>query len=467
MTDAHRTRRWVLGLAAVASFMVALDTLVVSTALTTIRLDLGASVEQLEWTVNAYNLSFAVLLMTASALGDRFGRRRLFAAGLLLFALASAACALAPGASWLIAARTIQGMGAAFVMPLALTLVGAAFPPERRGSAMGALQGLTGLAVAGGPVIGGAVADGLAWQWIFWINVPIGLLAVPLVLARIPESRGPSDALDLPGLALITVAALGLVWGLVRGNGTGWGSAETVTSIAAGAILLAAFVAWERRATTPMLPPSLFRSRAFSGANAASFLMLAALFSAVFFLAQFLQTVLGHGPLGAGLRLLPWTATLFFVAPVAGALVDRFGERPFLAGGLALQAAGLGWIALVAQPGMDYLELVPALMVAGAGVSMAMPATTSAAVNAVGAAALGKAAGVNSTLRELGGVFGIAIAVAVFAGAGGYASPQRFADGFAPAMLVAAGLSLLGALAGFVLPTRRREPVAAPLPEAA
>jgi EmrB/QacA subfamily drug resistance transporter len=467
MTDAHRTRRWVLGLAAVASFMVALDTLVVSTALTTIRLDLGASVEQLEWTVNAYNLSFAVLLMTASALGDRFGRRRLLAAGLLLFALASAACALAPNAGTLIAARTVQGMGAAFVMPLALTLVGAAFPPEKRGSAMGALQGLTGLAVAGGPVIGGAVADGLAWQWIFWINVPIGLLAVPLVLARIPESRGPSDALDLPGLALITGAALGLVWGLVRGNGAGWGSAETLTSIAAGAILLAAFVAWERRARTPMLPPSLFRSRAFSAANGASFLMLAALFSAVFFLAQFLQTVLGHGPLGAGLRLLPWTATLFFVAPVAGALVDRFGERPFLAGGLALQAAGLGWIALVAQPGMDYIELVPALMVAGAGVSMAMPATTSAAVNAVPAAALGKAAGVNSTLRELGGVFGIAIAVAVFAGAGGYTSPQLFADGFTSAMLVAGGLSLAGALAGFVLPARRRAPVTAPLPEAA
>jgi EmrB/QacA subfamily drug resistance transporter len=332
---------------------------------------------------------------------------------------------------------------------------------------MGALQGLTGLAVAGGPVIGGAVADGLAWQWIFWINVPIGLLAVPLVLARIPESRGPSDALDLPGLALITGAALGLVWGLVRGNGAGWGSAETLTSIAAGAILLTAFVAWERRARTPMLPPSLFRSRAFSAGNAASFLMIAALFSAVFFLAQFLQTVLGHGPLGAGLRLLPWTATLFFVAPVAGALVDRFGERPFLAGGLALQAAGLGWIALVAQPGMDYIELVPALMVAGAGVSMAMPATTSAAVNAVPAAALGKAAGVNSTLRELGGVFGIAIAVAVFTGAGGYASPQLFADGFTSAMLVAAGLSLAGALAGFVLPARRRAAVTAPLPEAA
>jgi len=321
-------RSWVLALAAVASFMVALDTLVVATALTTIRLDLNAGVEELEWTVNAYNLSFAVLLMTASALGDRFGRRRLFAAGLTLFTLASAACALSPDAGTLIAARTIQGMGAAAVMPLSLTLVGAAFPPEKRGWAMGALQGLTGLAVASGPVIGGAVAQGLAWQWIFWINVPIGLLAVPLVLARIPESRGENAALDVPGLALITAAALGIVWGLVRGNAAGWGSAEVVGSIAAGVVALIVFVAWERRASAPMLPPSLFENRAFSAANGASFLMLAALFSAVFFVAQFFQTVHGNGPLGAGLRVLPWTATLFFVAPVAGALVDRHGPRP-------------------------------------------------------------------------------------------------------------------------------------------
>ena len=467
MTTERRSRRWVLGLAAVASFMVALDTLVVSTALTTIRLDLGATVEQLEWTVNAYNLSFAVLLLTASALGDRYGRRRLFAGGLALFALASAACALAPDAGWLIVARAVQGAGAALVMPLALALVGAAFPPERRGSAMGVLQGLTGLAVAGGPVIGGAVADGLAWQWIFWINVPIGLLAVPIVLARIPESTGSEDALDLPGLALITGAAFGVVWGLVRGNGPGWGSPEVIASLATGAALLAGFVAWERRTRTPMLPPSLFRSRAFSAGNGASFLMLAALFSAVFFLAQFLQSGLGHGPLGAGLRLLPWTATLFFVAPLAGALVDRFGERPFLVAGLTMQALGLGWIALVAGPGMDYVELVPAMMVAGCGVSMAMPATINAVVGAVTPDAIGKAAGVNSTLRELGGVFGIAIAVAVFAGAGGYASPQLFSDGFVPAMTVAAGLSLAGALTGVALGGRRERSLAGALPEAA
>ncbi|WP_028057651.1 MFS transporter [Candidatus Solirubrobacter pratensis] len=464
MTHAHASRRWVLGLAAVASFMVALDTLVVSTALTTIRLDLGASAEQLEWTVNAYNLSFAVLLMTASALGDRYGRRRGFAFGLVVFSLASAACALAPGAGTLIAARAVQGAGAAFVMPLALALVGAAFPPERRGAAMGALQGLTGLSVASGPVIGGAIAQGVAWQWIFWINVPIGLLAVPFVLARVKEGFGSERALDLRGLGLVTGAALGVVWGLVRGNQAGWQSAEVVASLAAGLALLVAFVWWEARSRTPMLPLGLFRSRAFSAGNGGIFLTFAALFSAVFFLAQFLQTSLGYGPLGAGMRLLPWTATLFFVAPVAGALVDRYGERPFLAGGLALQALGLAWIALVASPGMSYVELVPALMLAGCGVSMALPSAQNAAVNAVPAGSIGKAAGANSTLRELGGVFGIAIAVAVFTGAGGYTSAQEFSDGFTAAMLVAAGLSLAGALAGLMLGGRRLS-ITQPLPE--
>jgi EmrB/QacA subfamily drug resistance transporter len=454
MTTDNRTRRWVLALSAVASFMVALDTLVVSTALTTIRQDLHATVAQLEWTVNAYNLTFAVLLLPASALGDRLGRRRLFAAGLLAFSLASAACALAPGVGSLIAARAVQGAAAAFVMPLALALVGAAFPPERRGAAMGALQGLTGLAVASGPVIGGAVAQGIDWPWIFWVNVPVGLLAVPLVLARIPESVGTAQRLDLRGVALITAGALGITWGLVRGNGAGWGSPEVVASLLVGAALTAAFVAWQRRAPSPLLPPRLFRKRAFAAGNAASFLMVASLFSTVFFLAQFLQTSLGYDALGAGLRLLPWTGTLFFVAPIAGKLVDRVGERPFLAGGLALQALGLGWIALIAGPDLNYPNMIPALMIAGAGISMALPAAQNAVIGAVGGDDVGKAAGTNSTLRELGGVFGIAVAVAVFAGAGSYASAQAFSDGFVPALTTSAGLSLLGALAGLGVPGR-------------
>jgi EmrB/QacA subfamily drug resistance transporter len=451
-----RTRRWVLGLAAVASFMVALDTLVVSTALTTIRLDLGASVAQLEWSVNAYNLTFAVLLLPAAAVGDRFGRRRVFAAGLAVFSVASAACALSPTIESLIAARAVQGAGAAFVMPLAIALVGAAFPPERRGAAMGALQGLTGLSVASGPVIGGAIAQGIDWPWIFWVNVPIGLLAVPLILARIPESRDPAARrIDLPGVILVGAGSFGLVWGLVRGNAAGWGSPEVLASLIAGAALVVAFAAWQRRAPAPLLPPALFAQRAFTAGNAASFLMLAALFSAVFFLAQFLQTGLGNDALGAGLRLLPWTATLFFVAPVAGKLVDRFGERPFLVVGLALQAIGFGWIALLADTGLDYPMLIAPLMLAGCGVSMAMPASMNAVVGSVVPADVGKAAGANSMLRELGGVFGIAIAVAIFAAAGSYADAVAFTDGFAAALATSAALSLLGAAAALGVPSRR------------
>jgi len=457
MTRNHT--RWVLVLASIASSMTALDTLVVATSLTTIRLDLGASIEQLEWTVNAYNLSFAVLLMTAAALGDRLGRRRMFASGVTLFTLASAACALAPGAGALIAARAVQGAGAALVMTLAMALVSSNYPPERRGAALGTFFALTGLAVAAGPLVGGAVAEGLAWQWIFWINVPIGLAVAPLALARIPESFGPDRRLDLPGLALVSGGVLGVVWALVRGNVAGWASAEVIGTAVAGAALLAAFVRWELRAPAPMLPMRFFRSRAFSAGNAAIFFVLASLFTGVFFLAQFMQTGLGSSPLEAGLRLLPWTATLFFTAPVAGKLADRFGERAFMVAGPLLQAVGMGWIALAAGPDVAYAELVAPLIVAGVGVSMSFPAAQNSVVSAVPPEAIGKASGVNSTMRELGGVFGIALSVAVFAGAGSYASPAAFTDGFTAAMGVSAGLSLIASLTGAALPRRPRRVV--------
>jgi len=445
---------WVIALTGLGSLMAALDTLVVATALSTIRIDLGASIESLEWTVNAYNLSFAVLLITAAALGDRYGRRRFYAAGLALFAVASAGCALAPDAGWLIAARAVQGVGAALIMPLGLALLASAFPPERRGAAIGIFSAVTGISVAAGPLVGGAVVEGLAWEWIFWINVPIGLLAVPLVLTRMRESRGPDTALDVPGLVLVTAGTLGIVWGLVRGNPAGWGSPEVIAALAAGALLLAAFVAWELRAREPMLPMRLFRSRAFSASNAAMFFTFASLFTCVFFYAQYLQTGLGYGPLETGLRLVPWTATFITVAPVAGALADRIGERPLMTLGLTLQAAGMAWVALIAEPGLAYTSLLAPLIVGGVGVSMAIPAAKNSALGAVVPAAIGKAAGTNSTMRELGGVFGIAVTVAVFASAGGYASAAAFTDGFAPAIGVGAVLALAGAAAGLALPGR-------------
>ncbi|MGI8505959.1 MAG: DHA2 family efflux MFS transporter permease subunit, partial [Solirubrobacteraceae bacterium] len=448
--------RWVLVLTAVASLMVALDVLVVSTALGTIRHDLGASIDQLEWTVNAYSLSFAVLLITASALGDRLGRRRVFAGGLGAFIAASAACALAPNIGLLIAARAVQGAAAAVVAPLSLSLLGAAIPPERRGKALGIYSGITGLAVLGGPVIGGAITQGLAWQWVFWLNVPIGLVAIPFVMTRIEESYGPRARLDSRGLVLVTAATFGIVWGLMRGNRAGWGSLEVIATLAAGAALGLAFIVVELRTEQPMLPMRLFASPSFSAGSATNFLLSCALFGAVFFMAQFQQVSLGQGPLEAGLRLLPWTATLFLVAPLAGAMVDRIGERPLVVTGLALQAAGLVWIAVIARSGMPYWEMVAPLVIAGAGISMAIPGAQNAVVSSVGAADLGKASGTFTMMRQLGGVFGLAIAVAVFTGTGSYASAAAFGDGFAPAIGVCAAFSLAGALTALVLPVRRR-----------
>jgi EmrB/QacA subfamily drug resistance transporter len=368
----------------------------------------------------------------------------------------------------LIAARAVQGAGSALIMPLGLALLSAAFPAETRGAAIGIFSAITGLAVASGPLVGGAVVEGISWQWIFWVNVPIGLLTIPLVLTRMRESYGPDSALDIRGLALISGGALGLVWALVRGNQAGWASAEVLGTLAAGIALVAAFVAWERRAREPMLPMRFFRSRAFSAGNAAIFFTFASLFSAVFFFAQLLQTVLGYGPLDTGLRLIPWTATFLTVAPLAGALADRIGERPLMVTGLSLQAIGMAWVALIAEPGMAYAQLLAPFIVAGVGVSMAIPAAQNSVVGAVADGALGKAAGANSMMRELGGVFGIAVAVATFAGAGSYVSAQAFTDGFTPAMYVAGGLAAVGAIAGLALPGRRGARVVAPvLPVAA
>ncbi|MFZ0090292.1 MAG: DHA2 family efflux MFS transporter permease subunit, partial [Solirubrobacteraceae bacterium] len=450
----RKAQRWVLVLSSVSSLMVALDALVVTTALGAIRRHLGASIDQLEWIVNAYGLSFAVLLIPAAALGDRLGRRRLFAVGLGLFVAGSAACALSPNAGLLIAARAAQGSAAAFIAPLALALLSAAVPPERRGRAMGIYGAITGIAVLGGPVIGGAVTQGLAWQWVFWINVPIGLAAIPLVVTRIRESYGPRARLDAPGLALVTAAAFGIVWGLMRGNDAGWGSVEVVGSLVGGAALLIAFVAVQRRVAAPMLPPRLFAARAFSAGTASNFLLSCSLFAAVFFMAQFQQTSLGQDPLDSGLRLLPWTATLFCVAPIAGSLVNRIGERTLVAGGLALQALGMAWIAAIAHPEMTYWHMIAPLVIAGAGISMAIPSVQNAVMNAVGADDLGKASGAFMTMRQLGGVFGLAIAVAVFSGAGSYASATAFGDGFVPAIAVAAAFSLAGAAVALALPRR-------------
>jgi EmrB/QacA subfamily drug resistance transporter len=463
-----RAQWWVLGLASLASFIVILDAMVVATALTTLRRHLDASLSDLEWTVSAYTLSFAVLLMTAAALGDRLGRRRVFAAGLALFAAASAGCALAPDAAALIAARAVQGAGAATIMPMALALLNGAFPPARRGWAIGIYGGVTALAAVAGPILGGAVTQGLGWQWIFWLNVPVALAAIPLVLTRIGEATGPGGAVDLPGIALITAAALGLVWGLVRGNTAGWGSAEVTGTLTGGAVAAVAFAVWERHAARPMIPARLFRSSAFSAGSVAIFAINASLTGVIFLMPQFQQVVAGQDPLGAGLRMLPWGIAPFLVGPWAGALADRIGERTLVVTGSLLQAAGIAWIAVAAGPSSGYLVLIAPMSLVGVGFALAIPAVTRSVTSTVPLADIGTASGAFTTMRQLGGAFGVAILGAAFAATGSYATPSAFTHGFAAALGAAAGLALAGAVAGTVLPAlhRRPSPAASPQPVA-
>jgi EmrB/QacA subfamily drug resistance transporter len=438
--------------------MVALDALVVTTALPAIQRDLRVGVSTLEWTVNAYALTYAAGIITAAALGDRLGRRRIFVAGLALFTVSSAACAIAPSVGVLLAARAVQGIGAAAVTPLSLTLLTAAFPAERRGAVVGVWGAIGGMAVASGPVIGGAITQGIDWHWIFWVNVPIGLATILLSRARLTESRGESSALDLPGLGLVTTAAVSLVWALVRSGATGWGSPEVLGALFAGICLLAGFVAWECRTATPMLPPRLFANRSFAAANATAFLMIATIMAAAFLVIQYFQIVLGDGPLAAGVRLLPWTATPMFVTPAAGALSDRVGPRPIMAAGMLLQALGLSWLALEASATVGYGSLVLPLIIAGVGISMALPTTAAAALGAVAPQDLGKASGINNTLQRFGGAFGVAVVSAVFAAHGSLGTPAAFDAGFRPALAVAALLSLTGVAAALLIPRRRHAP---------
>ena len=452
-------QRWVLGVTSLASFMMALDAQVVTTAFATIHAEFGSPVETLQWTVNAFNLTFAVLLLTGAALGDRFGRRRVFASGIALFVLASAACALSVSVGWLIAARAAQGAGAALVMPLAMAILSGAFGRDERARALGIFSGITGCALIVGPAIGGFITESLGWRWIFWINLPIGMIAIVLVLARLRESFGPTAALDVPGLLLVAFAALALVWGLLRGNAVGWTSTEVTGALLAGLLFAVAFVLWELRAGAAMVPMRLFAAPSFAAGVSASFLFYAAMYGVLFLLPQFLQISLGFGAFGAGLRLLPWTATLFLTAPIAGSIVSRIGERPLVVTGLLMQAIGLGWIAMIVAPGISYLALVAPLVLAGIGVSMAMPAAQNAILGSVAVTEMGKASGVFNMGRFLGGMFGIAALVATFSATGAADTAAHFSSGFAAAMMLASALSLAGALVGLVLPAR--QPVAA------
>ena len=461
---ARRRPGWTLALASCGLFMTALDNVVVTTALPAIRRSLHGSLSDLEWTVNAYLLAFSCSLLTGAALGERFGRRRMFCVGLGIFTIASALAAVSPSVGLLIAARAVQGAGAAIVMPISLTLVSEAFPPERRGMAIGAWGGVAGLAAAGGSVVGGAVVEGLTWHWIFWLNVPVGLAVIPLALSRLRESYGVRPRLDPIGLVLAGGGFFGIVWGLVRANTIGWATTEVVATIAVGAALVAVCVWWESRAPHPMLSLGMFRSAAFSSANAATFCMYAALFGTLFLMAQFFQIAQGQSALATGVRLLPWTAAAAVVTPIAGPLADRFGNRPFMAGGLVLQAAGFAWVATAASPDAGYLQLGAALTVAGIGIGLVFPTVANEVMASVEPTEIGVASGANSAVRELGGVFGVAVLSAVFARRGGYGSPTDFVDGFQAAIWMGAAASVVGAAAATSTLRRRATGPAVPLP---
>jgi len=466
-TPSRRPRAgWTFAIVSIALFMVTLDNLVVTTALPTIRVDLGASLESLEWTVNAYTLAFAVLLLTGAALGDRFGRRHMFGLGVGLFTASSAVAALAPSTGVLVAARAAQGVGAAIVLPLTLTLLSAAVPVEKRGLALGAWSGISGLGVALGPVVGGAVVDGISWHWIFWLNVPIGLALVPLSARFLSESRGPASRLDLPGIALAGAGLLGVVYGIVRGEALGWTSATIVGSIAAGLALLVAFVAWEHRAPAPMLPLRFFRSRAFSATNGTSLAMFFGVFGSIFLLSQFFQTTQGLSPLQSGLRVLPWTIMPMFVAPVAGILSDRIGARPLMASGLALQAIAIGWLSAVTTPDVAYASLLAPFVLAGTGMALVFAPAANAVLGSVKPEEAGQASGATNAIRELGGVLGVAVLASVFTAKGGYGSPQQYVDGMTAALPIGAAVLGVGAVLALFIPGKARADVAVDAPPA-
>jgi EmrB/QacA subfamily drug resistance transporter len=449
---------WTLAIVSVALFMVVLDNLVVSVALPTIHRDLGASIQSLEWTVNAYVLSYAVLLLTGAALGDRFGRRRMFLLGMALFTAASAAAALAPSTGALVAARAIQGIGAAIVTPLTLTLLAEAFPGERRGMAIGVWSGVSGVAVALGPLVGGAVVQSISWHWIFWINVPIGLALLGPASKVLNESHGPYGHLDLRGLLFGSGGAFGIVFGLIRAQSLGWGATGVVIPLAIGLVLLAAFVAWERRAAEPMLPMSFFAERSFAVTNVASLSMYFGMFGSIFFLSQFMQNVLGNTPLQAGLKLLVWTGATMIVAPFAGVFSERIGSRPFMAVGLSLQAGALAWLAATASTHMHYSQMIVPFIMAGAGMALVFAPSANAVLSSVSDQQAGQASGANNAIREIGGVLGVAVLASVFTGSGGYQSAPAFMAGLTPALWVGVSVLAAGALVVIAVPfaPRRR-----------
>ncbi|WP_433193233.1 MFS transporter [Nocardia sp. CA-107356] len=443
----------VLAAVGIPMFMVTLDNLVVTNALPVIRTELGASLADLQWFVNAYTLSFASLLLTATSIGDRLGRRRVFLSGIALFTLASAACALATEPWMLITARAVQGFGAAAVMPLSLTLLSSAVPEKMRSAAIGIWGGISGLGVALGPLIGGAVVEGLSWQWIFWVNVPIGVLVLPFAARVLTESHGRAKRLDPLGLVLSGAGVLAVVWGVIHGADDGWTSTSVLSMLIGGAVLLGLLIAWELRTPDPMLPLRLFRSRAFRVSNATSFTFSVGVFGSIFLLAQYFQVVQGYGPLQSGIRTMPWTMAPMVVAPLAGLIVDRVGARNLLTVGQALLAVALAWMAAVSSVDASYLAFVGPFLLGGIGMGLTFAPGATVVMASASAEDRAMASGTNSTIREVGVAMGVAVLASVFASHGSYLDPQSYVDGLVPAVWVGATIVGVGAVVSRLLPS--------------
>ena len=440
-----RRSRAVIAITGAALFMVVLDNLIVLSTLPAIGRSLHASLAELEWVVNAYILSFAVLMLTGAALGERFGRRRVFVGGLVLFSAASAAAALAPSGGLLIAARLVQGAGGAVLMPLTLTLLSAAFPPERRAAALGMWSAISGLGVALGPIAGGLLTAGLSWHWIFWVNVPIGIAAALFAPRVLDESFGRRERIDVGGLALASGALLAVVWTTVRGNAVGWDAPVTLVGYVAALALAAGFVRWERGREQPMLPLRLFRDSVFSTSNVAGALLHFSMFGAFFMLVQFLAHVRGAGPITTGMDTLPWTLMPLVVSPLAARLSRRIAPALITAAGLAMLGAGVLALAALVGPGTGALSLAPALVTIGVGIGLVLPNVAALAMGSVPAVDIGKASGTLATARQVGSVVGVAVVVAIFEASGSYAA------GF----VVSGAAAVVGALAATAIVPRR------------
>ena len=453
-------RRVPVWLAVVAAslpmFMATLDNLVVTSALPVINTDLSANIEELQWVVNAYSLSFATFMLMAVAIGDRFGRRSVFLAGIVVFTAASAFCAVSLEPWMLITARALQGLGAAALMPLSLTLLVGSVADRLRPAAIGIWGGIAGLGVALGPLIGGAVVEGWNWQAIFWLNVPLGLLSIPLVLVALPNSFGAKLRADLLGLLLAGVGVFGVVYGIVRGNEAGWSSAEVLTALIGGGILLLAFVWWEGRAPAPLLPLRLFRDRSFTVANLVGITFSFGIFGSIFILIQFLQIVQGHSPLEAGVMTMPWTLAPMIVAPITGMLSPRTGTRLPIVLGLSLLAVAMFWLSLTLSADVEYGELVGAFILAGLGMGLVFAPSSTAVLANMAPHDHAKASGTNSTFREIGVALGVAVLTAVFTGNGGQLTPTGYVDAAVPAVMVGAGALAVAAVIALALPSGRR-----------